>query len=398
MVAALLVLVVASVAVDVWSMARTRAVLEQAQVSMIATASVQALGGRPHGPPSGATLERMLAVGAPLGVRWVALVDHEGSPVHEVGARTTTRTPPAPMTPLRDAGRLVARFAPPGLGPPPPGFGPPDRPPGPPPLELLVEIEPLLAQELTHQLARDLAVRGVLAVAVVLAGLALLRLSRRAEELAARSAHERRLSSLGEMSAVLAHELRNPLASLKGNGQLLLEDLPAGPTYDRAQWVVHEAERLEALTESLLSFVRAGDLERAWVDPCAPLRGLRDLSLDLDDAPPVWWLDAVRWGQVVANLTRNAALAGGPTEVRVAGGPDALVLQVRDHGPGLPPNVPVAALFEPFRTTRTHGTGLGLAVVHRIVTQHGGTVTAANAPGGGAVFTVRVPSTGRSPA
>jgi two-component system sensor histidine kinase HydH len=297
--------------------------------------------------------------------------------VHEVGARTTTRTPTAPMTPLRDGGRLVARLAPPGLGPPPPGFGPPDRPPGPPPLELLVEIEPLLAQELTHQLARDLAVRGVLAVAVVLAGLALLRLSRRAEELAARSAHERRLSSLGEMSAVLAHELRNPLASLKGNG---------------------EAERLEALTESLLSFVRAGDLDRAWVDPCAPLRDLPDLSLDLDDAPPVWWLDAVRWGQVVANLTRNAVLAGGPTEVRVAGTPDALVLEVRDHGPGLPPDVPVAALFEPFRTTRTHGTGLGLAVVHRIVTQHAGTVTAANAPGGGAVFTVRVPSTGRSPA
>src|SRR5262249_54531799 len=128
-------------------------------------------------------------------------------------------------------------------------------------------------------------------------------------------AHERRLASLGEMSAVLAHEIRNPLASLKGNAQLLAEKLPPGDrTRQKADRVVDEAIRLETLTNNLLAFVRTGELARASASPAALLREAAaavDPAIEVDDAaaPARWSLDPERIRQVLVNLLENALQA-----------------------------------------------------------------------------------------
>jgi two-component system, NtrC family, sensor histidine kinase HydH len=226
----------------------------------------------------------------------------------------------------------------------------------------------------------------------------LIRLQARRAELERQRAHERRLASLGEMSAVLAHEIRNPLASLKGNAQLLARGLPEDERgRAKAQRVVDEAVRLEALVNHLLEFVRTGAIERAPTDPGALLRDAaaavdpERIDVDADGAPATWPLDGARIRQVLTNLLANAVQAGsGRVAAAVARRDGRLAFTVRDRGDGIP-DEDLARIFEPFFTRRTQGTGLGLAVCKRIVEQHGGTLTAANAPGGGAVFTVLLP-------
>ncbi len=264
---------------------------------------------------------------------------------------------------------------------------------------LVFEFTPTLADSLRASAARSLALGFAVATILVLGGLALSRQARQADLFAARLARERHLAALGEMSAVLAHELRNPLASLKGNAQLLLETLPPGRAQDRGRWVVTEAERMEALTNDLLDFARSGAVHRAPADPAAILHDAArellpaEVLVSVDAAPPTWSLDPLRVHQALTNLLRNAVQAcpSPPPEARVHVEAGALVFEVRDHGAGLPDG-PTDRLFEPFHTNRVHGTGLGLAVVRRVAQLHGGTATAASAPGGGAIFRVTLPS------
>ncbi|MDX2170191.1 MAG: ATP-binding protein, partial [Deltaproteobacteria bacterium] len=252
---------------------------------------------------------------------------------------------------------------------------------------------------------RGAAMRSVVAGFAATAGLVLAtiifwRLSSRAERLQEAVERDRRLASLGEMSAVLAHEIRNPLASLKGHGQLLLESLPGDDARrERAEWVVRETARLESLCEDLLSLVRATRVAPIEVDPAALLReaaegvGGAPIALDVGGAPPRWPLDPVRMHQVLANLLRNAVQAspdGAPVAASVGVAHGALLFTVRDRGRGVPPGEE-ARIFEPFHTTRTRGTGLGLAVARRIVELHGGSIAVGNPPGGGAEFQVRIP-------
>jgi two-component system sensor histidine kinase HydH len=216
------------------------------------------------------------------------------------------------------------------------------------------------------------------------------------EALERRLAHERRLASLGEMSAVLAHEIRNPLASLKGNAQLLAELLPEGAKpRAKADRVVAEAVRLENLTNDLLAFVRTGELARAPVDPAALLREAAasvgaEIAVESTAAPASWSLDGPRMLQVLTNLIDNAVQAGPPVRARVAASGRRLVFEVADRGPGVDP-ADAERIFEPFFTKRTQGTGLGLAVARRVVELHGGTIAVDAEPGGGARFRVEVP-------
>jgi two-component system sensor histidine kinase HydH len=212
---------------------------------------------------------------------------------------------------------------------------------------------------------------------------------------------QRRLAVLGEMSSVIAHELRNPLASLKGHAQLLAERLPAdGRERKKAERIVLEAQRLETLSGELLDFSRSGPIDRKDVDPAALLRAAADavdasrIALSLEDAPHRFPLDAERVRQALTNLLLNAVQAspeGAPATARVVTEGDLLVFTVSDRGPGIPSG-DVERIFEPFYTTRPTGTGLGLAVAQRIVQMHGGTLTAANDPGGGASFRMAIPS------
>ena len=239
------------------------------------------------------------------------------------------------------------------------------------------------------------------AAILTLATLLFWRTSLRYDAVRQRLEEQRRLALLGEMSAVLAHEIRNPLASLKGHAQLLAERMSDGsPEKRKADRVVDEAKRLEVLTNDLLDFARSGPLDLRSVDPAAVLQAsVADLPqgsviIDSSRAPSSWVLDERRFGYaVLSNLLRNAVQASPPNRpaqasVFVENG--SLVYVVQDHGDGLPAGQE-ERIFDPFFTTRTTGTGLGLALARRIVELHGGTISAENSSFGGAMFRVEVP-------
>lgn len=279
-------------------------------------------------------------------------------------------------------------------GPPGPGMrGPRRGRPGPPPF--VVEVEPSAGGALRKEATRSLIVGLASAVALLGVTAWLVSWLRQRDRMAARMAHERRLAALGEMSAVMAHEIRNPLASLKGHAQLLVENLD-GKEQVKAQRVVDEAVRLERLTNDLLEFARTGRIERETCDPAEVLRGAAasfdGVEIDAASAPARWSLDAGRMTQVLRNLLSNAVQAGGGVTARVAAEGGRLVYRVRDRGPGLQGDA--ARLFEPFHTTRAAGVGLGLAVAHRLVEAHGGTLAARNHPEGGAELVASIPEVG----
>ncbi len=260
--------------------------------------------------------------------------------------------------------------------------------------QLVVEIAPTEAAALTAAADRSLLVGVIAALVLVAVGALLVRAALAQQRALAARERLRNLANLGQMSAVLSHEIRNPLASLKGNAQLLASWLPAGErTRAKADRVVEEATRLEALSNDLLDFVRTGQLRRAEVAPAAVLRDAvagQDVTIDDAAAPARWSLDPERMRQVLTNLIENALAAGGPVTARVAQEGQACLFSVTDHGPGIA-EADLPHLFEPFFTRRTRGTGLGLAVARQIVERHGGVIAARNQPGGGARFTVTLP-------
>lgn len=208
---------------------------------------------------------------------------------------------------------------------------------------------------------------------------------------------ERHLASLGEVSAMLAHEIRNPIASAKGHAQLLVEQTEPGTKLRaKAERVEHEITRLERLTNDLLVFARTGKLRtrpadvRVLVEQAASMVS-KEIEVHVPEAPLLAEVDAGRLLQVLENLLRNAQRHGRPPiRITASTRDDRLVLEVVDHGPGIPADR-LAQIFEPFVTDATVGTGLGLAVVRRVVEMHGGKVVADNHEGGGARFTVTLP-------
>lgn len=264
------------------------------------------------------------------------------------------------------------------------------------PSVIMIEFDPVLSRDLLSDADGTFALAALTGAALVALTVLFWRLSGQTEEARQQREQERRLAMLGEMSAVLAHEIRNPLASLKGNAQLLARRLQSGGTESRkAELIVTEAERLQTLTSDLLDFAGSGPVDRQPVDPCELLSlcvqevGASNFTVDCRDAPRTWPLDSRRLRQAILNVLRNAVQASPPgaraeVSLRVEGG--ALVIAVRDHGEGIPPGDP-ERLFAPFHTTRITGTGLGLAVARRIAQQHGGTIEAANL-GDGALFRI----------
>jgi two-component system, NtrC family, sensor histidine kinase HydH len=356
--------------------------------------------------PARSTLAALLEEQSAAGLRYVAVFDQQGRAIAEAGSPLATpplRLPaeadrePRVFLDLGERIRLIA-------GPPPP---PPERgdagsapePRGPRPT-IAMEFEPLVARQLSAQAARALGLGAVAAVGLMAVALLFSRQLLRREAAERRFEEQRRLAILGEMSSVIAHELRNPLASLKGHAQLLAERLPAdGRERRKAERIVMEAQRLETLSGDLLDFSRIGPIDRKEVDPAALLRAAAEsvdasrIALSVEGAPRHFPLDAERVRQALTNLLLNAVQAspaGTPASAHLATEGDSLVFTVRDRGPGIPP-ADRERIFEPFFTTRPSGTGLGLAVALRIVEMHGGTLTAANDPDGGASFRMAIP-------
>jgi two-component system sensor histidine kinase HydH len=358
-------------------------------------------------PPTTELFQQEIETYKDRGLRYVAVLERD----HKIEAGTATM-PDVHLHP-GESSTLGSRVRAAGLLPPihffdpsaPPPNGPPNGPPKGPrphfgPGLIVVELEP----PLIHQLRGDLLRIGIVGAGavVVLVGFAVA-LTRNANRLAAieqRAAREQRLVALGSMSSVMAHELRNPLASLKGHAQLLAEDLDDG-AHDaqkkKADRVVDDAQRLEDLTTSLLDFVRDGPIERTEIAARTLVTtALEDLPSDrvdvmIENVEGVV-VDAPRLARAVHNLVDNA-LKASPDDARIELSVERrdgdIVICVRDHGPGIDD---AAQIFEPFVTTRVRGTGLGLPVARRIAEQHGGTIVAENHPSGGAVFTLRFPA------
>jgi two-component system, NtrC family, sensor histidine kinase HydH len=333
---------------------------------------------------AGSKLAETFETLAPEGLRYLALVDARGRVIEEAG------TPVAPVAASAPGLVQIDELVRASFRPRPRRGGEADRGS----LQFIFDFEPRTADELLRTARRTLAIGSIAAGGFLLIGLALVRWLLRREAGERRRELERRLASLGQMSAVLAHEIRNPLASLKGHAQLLERSLPEGErNRAKASRVVDEAVRLETLTNDLLEFARHGEVRRSEVDPAALLReaaGEHPLELDVAGAPAAWPLDAELMRRVLANLVDNAVQAGTPVVATARQDGRRLELTVRDHGEGIP-EADLPRIFEPFFTRRTKGTGLGLAVVRRIVELHGGTVTAGNHAGGGAIFRVTIP-------
>ena len=214
-----------------------------------------------------------------------------------------------------------------------------------------------------------------------------------------------RLASIGRLAAGLAHEIRNPLASMTGSIELLSDASGLRESERRLLGIVlREAERLDALVRDFLGFARPPSPEMASVD----LVGLaeealavfrqgaeaRALRVELLHEGPVRVLgDARQLKQVLWNLLANAAdatAAGGRLGVRLGAEGGQAALEVKDSGSGIAPD-DLGRIFDPFFTTKERGTGLGLATVHRIVEAHGGRVAVQSELGRGSTFRVLLP-------
>ena len=222
-----------------------------------------------------------------------------------------------------------------------------------------------------------------------------------------------RLAAVGEMAAGIAHEIRNPLASMSGSIQILRQELPL--TEEQAQLmdiVLRESERLNDTIRSFLAYARPQRFSIARLDVCRVLNDaavlLRNSSDVLDghvievkvpSTEVAFEADENQLRQIVWNLATNGLRAmrdGGRLTLgaRVDAGADessdCVVLDVSDEGVGIPAEE-LDAIFQPFRSTFSKGTGLGLAIVHRIVSDYNGEIQVSSTPGRGTTVSVRLP-------
>ena len=225
-----------------------------------------------------------------------------------------------------------------------------------------------------------------------------------------------RLAALGEMAAGMAHEIRNPLASIKGAAQYLeaVAGDGNGEENDFLEIIVDEVDRLDVVVTQFLDYSRTirlhpepTDLQRLVQRALDQVRvgalpaGV-ELTLEIPDPLPLVPIDGDRMHQVLLNLLRNAVQAVGEQgcirvrvlRSRLSGpgrqGDKAVDLVFEDDGPGIP-REQVDKLFIPFFTTRRDGTGLGLPISRRLVEAHGGEIFVRSTQGRGSTFTVRLP-------
>ncbi len=227
-----------------------------------------------------------------------------------------------------------------------------------------------------------------------------------------RSAQTERITAMQTLSAGLAHEVRNPLNAAKLQLELLERRLRRNQAEPRllesTELVSQEIGRLTGLLNEFLSFARPTQLSTSSHDlraivqhvlelerPSALARGVTFVvasGLEVEDSPIELEVDAGKVHQVVQNLIRNAVEASTRDqviEVRVERVVDGAAITIRDHGPGIPPEV-LPRIYEPFFSTKEGGTGMGMAIVHSLVALHGGTISVRVDEG--TEFTVALPS------
>ncbi len=226
-------------------------------------------------------------------------------------------------------------------------------------------------------------------------------------EAARRERLRERMATVGEMAAAIAHEIRNPLASISGSAQVLAKVPTLGQT-DRKllRIIVEESHRLSGIIENFLGFARPPEISR---EPCSIARTLEEtltlfansseltarhaIETAIEPHPGLVLADVNQLRQAFFNLARNAVQAmpeGGTMRVEARPDGDSYLIRWGDDGVGME-STQLQEIFQPFKTFRRGGTGLGLSVVFTIVNEHGGDIRVESTPGAGSVFTLRLP-------
>lgn len=276
-------------------------------------------------------------------------------------------------------------------------------------------------EEAIDELARRVLILGISGLLVNTLAVALREQARRYQALAeqlgetnrslraaeAQVRRGERLAALGQLTAGLAHELRNPLGTIKASADMLDRNLPEGDEIARelAGYISSEVDRTNSLVSRFLDFARPLELRRSPADlsdaiaraAAAAKRDADGHGVSLRVLSPAegisFPLDAELMERVFLNLMMNAIQASAPGgEVIIQSrteGNDALVA-VTDRGAGIPAEK-IESIFNPFFTTKSNGTGLGLAIVAKIVDEHNGKIGVESTPGEGSTFTVRLP-------
>ena len=396
-------------------------------------------GARHLGPKALEQIEELLDDATGEEVRGVAVVDRQGRVLARFG-----EAPPAERLSTADWVSGAARFGKVGMGEggddtlsvavpsrlgcdrrPRHGLGRPhERWPGPrrprrgggpcaeTRLAMVLTLDAAEAREPIRQ-ARIQAAFVVVALALAWALAALWhRQSRRARRLEGEARRREKMAALGEMAAVMAHEIRNPLGAIRGHAQLLAPRLAEDESGSRSvRTVVDETSRLSRLVDGLLRYARPSPPEPRPVSPGALVDRALELSAELaaeagvsleratkGDGPEMA-CDPDQVEQVLLNLVRNAVQAqdeggGGRVRVSFARAGEWVEVRVEDAGPGVPEKER-ERIFSPFVTTKAEGSGLGLAIARQIAEAHEGELVVEGSSLGGAALVLRLPAVER---
>jgi len=215
-----------------------------------------------------------------------------------------------------------------------------------------------------------------------------------------------KMAAIGNLAAGIAHEVRNPLSSIKGYATYFAGLFDEGSENRKAATVmIAETERLNRVISELLDFSRPSDFKFREANPASVLDTVSrllqqdaadqgvEVSVEVEPDLPKGEMDPDRMVQALLNIGINGVQAmepGGGLTLRARRAEDGLLIEVEDTGQGIPEK-DLETIFDPYYTTKSQGTGLGLAVVRKIVEGHGGSVHVASTPGKGTVFAITLP-------
>ncbi len=218
-----------------------------------------------------------------------------------------------------------------------------------------------------------------------------------------------KLAALGELSASLAHEIKNPLSSLRGTAEIILDEFPEGhPKREFGEILLKEVDRLNVTVSEILQFSK-GEILSANDQPAEPLSEVisrvvrlmephlrkKAVVLQVDSCleAETFLVDGGKMSQILLNIILNAIDAlekDGRIDLLVRVEEDELIVVISDNGPGIPENMRLD-IFQPFVSGKEHGTGLGLSISARIVESMGGQINVSESGQGGACFSVSLP-------